>query len=247
VEVDSATRTLPPGVLVTGPCDAANQSLENTPGWVGGECVNTLADLAEYLKCCLAVIRGVTSDFPFKGKVGAYQIDASGVPADGVELVALRVAQTANANVHRWLDHHAASLPGRPRQAIVSDWGQGEMQLSALLQWVSINSENNGSSGGTQAPAPTSSIRQPLEDSPIHDGQLMLSCAEIARRFDVPLEVLRSRLRRWQSKNQAGWKEVANPRPREPRYLYRLSAVMPIIRDVSATVQTPGEKNSNHG
>jgi hypothetical protein len=233
--------------MVTGPCDAVNQSLQNTPGWVGGECVNTLAELAEYLKCYLAVIRGVTSSFPFKGKVGAYQIDTSGVPAGGGALVALRVAQTANSNVHRWLDHHAADLPGRPRQVAVNSYEQGELQLSALLQWVSINSENNGSSGGTLAPGPTSPIRQPLEDSPVHDGQLMLSCADIARRFDVPLEVLRSRLRRWQSENQADWKEVANRRPREPRYLYRLSAVMPIIRDIVATVQPPGEKNSDHG
>jgi hypothetical protein len=136
VEVDSAARTLPPGVIVTGPSDAANQSLQNTPGWVGGECVNTFADLADYLKCYLAVIRGLTSPFPFNGKVGAYQIDTSGVPADARPSMALGVAQAAISNAHRWLDHHAADLPGRPRQIDVTSWQQGERQLSEFLRWL---------------------------------------------------------------------------------------------------------------
>lgn len=57
----------------------------------------------------------------------------------------------------------------------------------------------------------------------------LLSAADLAERFGVNSEALRKRLDRWRLTNHAGFEEVSNPGPREPRFIYRLSAVTPIV------------------
>jgi hypothetical protein len=65
------------------------------------------------------------------------------------------------------------------------------------------------------------------------DGQATLSSGDLAQRYGVPKEALRSRLNRWRGKNPAGagadWHEVTDRRPRAEKYLYRVEAVWPII------------------
>lgn len=59
---------------------------------------------------------------------------------------------------------------------------------------------------------------------------------DIADRFGVPYDALRARLTRWRKKHAAGWMEVpAGERgPNDPRALYQLSAVKPVIADLKA-------------
>jgi len=64
------------------------------------------------------------------------------------------------------------------------------------------------------------------------EEQAWLSAPDIASQYEVSLEVLRGRLRRWRRRNQRGWKTVEDRSPRESRYLYRLSDVMPIINEI---------------
>jgi hypothetical protein len=71
----------------------------------------------------------------------------------------------------------------------------------------------------------------------------MLSCAELARHFGVDPETLRFRLLRWQRTSDEGWIEVANRKPREPRYRYRVSAVMPIVESLRANGERTAKTN----
>lgn len=45
---------------------------------------------------------------------------------------------------------------------------------------------------------------------------------------------LEKRLFRFRKRNPEGWHEVCDPRPREARYLYRLSAVAPLVRELAS-------------
>lgn len=58
----------------------------------------------------------------------------------------------------------------------------------------------------------------------------------LAERYGIDPERLRKRLDRWRKSNLdvAGWREVEDRRPREPKYLYRESAVKPILDELQA-------------
>lgn len=46
-------------------------------------------------------------------------------------------------------------------------------------------------------------------------------------------EALRKRLEKWRNENKnGGWIEVADPKPRQPRYLYPLRTVWPIVAEM---------------
>jgi hypothetical protein len=61
----------------------------------------------------------------------------------------------------------------------------------------------------------------------------MLTHVDFAKRYGIPQEVARKRLARWRKANPGGnWTEVEYPKPREPRYLYRLSAVRHLFEAV---------------
>ncbi|NUQ63992.1 MAG: hypothetical protein HUU20_16065 [Pirellulales bacterium] len=70
---------------------------------------------------------------------------------------------------------------------------------------------------------------EPTDDLP---PDAMLSPATLAAKFDVPLQALQGRLKRWREKHADGWQEVTNRKPREPQYLYRLEAVRPVIEEM---------------
>lgn len=69
----------------------------------------------------------------------------------------------------------------------------------------------------------------PKRIAPLYEG--WFTDAQIADIYDVPLQALRARLkrRRERSWDSGDWKEIQNPTKNEPRYLFRLSAV---LRDV---------------
>jgi hypothetical protein len=72
------------------------------------------------------------------------------------------------------------------------------------------------------------------ESTSTEKGQEWLSCADLALRYNVDQETLRGRLRTWMKRNEKDWKEVTDCNPREPRYLYRVMAVLPIIEKLKA-------------
>jgi DNA-directed RNA polymerase subunit RPC12/RpoP len=63
----------------------------------------------------------------------------------------------------------------------------------------------------------------------------------LAEIFGVGKEALRKRLDRYRGRNMDGWKENEDRRPREPRYLYQLRAVRPIIEEFRASSQRPAK------
>jgi len=76
-----------------------------------------------------------------------------------------------------------------------------------------------------------------------HDG--WLSAREIATRFHVPREPVRKRLERFRQENLDGWAEVKDPRPREPHYRYKLSAVRHLFRQLvpdESSTERPSKK-----
>lgn len=60
---------------------------------------------------------------------------------------------------------------------------------------------------------------------------------DLAKKHGVDREALRQRLNRFRERSENGWKETDNCRPREPKYLYRSSAVMHIIEDLRASAK----------
>jgi hypothetical protein len=71
------------------------------------------------------------------------------------------------------------------------------------------------------------------------DPDTPLSPAKLADRLGIPAgdargrEALRKRLESWRKKNlDGGWIEARDPKPREPKYLYPLGKVWPLIQDL---------------
>jgi hypothetical protein len=67
------------------------------------------------------------------------------------------------------------------------------------------------------------------------DGEWM-SCSAIAARFGVNAELLRQRLSRLRERDDTSFIEVADRKVGEPQYLFRLSAVIPILQGMGAEV-----------
>ena len=70
---------------------------------------------------------------------------------------------------------------------------------------------------------------------PRGDENLYLSPADMANRYKVPRGALESRLKRWRKGHGDGWKQVTDPKPREPRYLYHVCAVWSVIQGLAKT------------
>lgn len=69
------------------------------------------------------------------------------------------------------------------------------------------------------------------------DGDSLLSPAQLAKRFALPAESLRKRLERLRARDLASFVETENA-GNEPRFLYRLRAVLPIIEKMRGTDET---------
>ena len=83
-------------------------------------------------------------------------------------------------------------------------------------------------SGAGAAPATTASAAAVNEDS-------HLSHSKLAEIFGLPMDALRTRLNRWRAKNDTGWIENPDRKPREAKYLYRVGSVRPVIDALRAT------------
>jgi hypothetical protein len=57
----------------------------------------------------------------------------------------------------------------------------------------------------------------------------LLSAADLATKYEVPLDALTKRLERWRYSHDDGYETVANRRRNEPLYLYREIAVLPVV------------------
>lgn len=80
--------------------------------------------------------------------------------------------------------------------------------------------------------------------SQARDDRLFLSAAEIATRLGLSAEAASQRLRRARNENNQGtfWEEVADPKPRQAHYLYRLGAARQLFRRVK---RVSGQKISS--
>lgn len=78
--------------------------------------------------------------------------------------------------------------------------------------------------------------------APPNDFELsaMWAPSQLAERFGLSGGALTKALQRWRGKNGDGWHEVENRKPREPKYTYRLSAVMPLINGMLAASSEQG-------
>lgn len=67
-----------------------------------------------------------------------------------------------------------------------------------------------------------------------------LSSSDLAKQYGVDAEALRKRLDRWRKTNESGWREVTDRRPREPKFLYQVAAVLAVIRELQSSGGTSG-------
>ncbi len=96
--------------------------------------------------------------------------------------------------------------------------------------------------GAKLEPAGQTTTASVSPSPPRGDENLCLSPADLANRYKVPRGALESRLKRWRKCHGDGWKQVTDPKPREPRYLYCVSAVWSVIQNLArATGETTGE------
>jgi hypothetical protein len=83
---------------------------------------------------------------------------------------------------------------------------------------------------------PTTGIVASRVESP---GDAMMGPGCLAAKYGVPQPALEKRLERWRNahpqESGKGWIEAPDRGPRQPKYLYRVSAVLPIIEDLKAS------------
>ncbi len=84
------------------------------------------------------------------------------------------------------------------------------------------------------------SAEHPLPGSRETSTTGMYSAPDLAKKHCVNREALDQRLRRWRSSNPDcnGWVEVADPKSREPKYLYEEAEILGIISDLRTKTQT---------
>lgn len=85
----------------------------------------------------------------------------------------------------------------------------------------------------------------PGGEKPKIDPDSYLSPARLAGLTDVPQSRLESRLRRWREKNDDGWVEDRDHKPKEAQYLYRMQSVRHLLVDyLKTTSERPAKKNT---
>lgn len=68
------------------------------------------------------------------------------------------------------------------------------------------------------------------------DDESYMTSVQVAVRLGSRHDPVRKRLDRWRAANGgADWHEVANAKSKEPRYLYRIRAIRPILNDLIAS------------
>ncbi len=108
------------------------------------------------------------------------------------------------------------------------DWSAAD----ALATWQ--NSRNDNVSQETTQQPDKGGEGTGNEEPPQGITGAKMSPRELANKHDIDNEALRKRLDRWRYDHDTGYVEVSNPTPREPKYLYDESAVMPVIDAMKA-------------
>ena len=147
--------------------------------------------------------------------------------SDGAWL-SMMFSQLSGEGFVRWRSDYA--IIHKPFAASVALWKK-------LIPTLSPDKSQSDEVSGPQRPEtdlPESSDVQP---------DAMLSCADLAATFRVHQERLRKRLERLRGKSDDGWREVQNRGPKDPKYLYRVGAVLSIIGELTSSVERPPEKN----
>jgi hypothetical protein len=99
---------------------------------------------------------------------------------------------------------------------------------------------------GTQSDLPPSESANAPHQTLGRDDPAMHTVRALAAMFGVRnVEILRKRLERWRHNHPPGdgWIEVSDPKPREPKYLYRLGVVSNIVEAAKAS-KSSGETSS---
>ena len=91
----------------------------------------------------------------------------------------------------------------------------------------------------TAGPLPQAAGTAKDQSTLVDDPDIPLSPAKLADRLGIPpddrkaREALRKRLESWRKANlDGGWIGVEDPKPREPKYLYSVGKVWPLIEDL---------------
>jgi hypothetical protein len=89
------------------------------------------------------------------------------------------------------------------------------------------------------SPLPAEKRSRPADPTAPPHGNSRLGHTEIATTYGLPPEALRKRLERFRFAHSEGWQEVPDTErgPRDPRYLYVLSAVMPVVNEMLAELR----------
>ncbi len=74
--------------------------------------------------------------------------------------------------------------------------------------------------------------------SPLDDDGWYAS-SRIANAYDISADALRKRLQRFRHGNMDGWKDNDDRRRNEPKHLYQLKAVMPVVNALRASARRP--------
>jgi len=82
--------------------------------------------------------------------------------------------------------------------------------------------------------AEAQSDRTPLELLEAMPDETRMTCVDLAKELRLKPEPLRSRLKRWRKDNFEGWHEINEPKARQSKYLYEVSAVRHVLRDALA-------------
>lgn len=126
--------------------------------------------------------------------------------------------------------------PARPDYLVklsdLADWAQRAREYLDKLAALAVVRGGGG----------TPETRRDVPREPAITDESYLSPARLAESFGTPADALRKRLDRWRLMNDKGWKEVSNPGPREPRYLYRVGSIRPIIQELKASSERPARK-----
>jgi hypothetical protein len=128
---------------------------------------------------------------------------------------------------------HVRRNPVKPEISIITKRIDTRRLGVAINQSVMGRGQIIPVSGPRLSTTPSPNVSEDTEPDP------MLSAADLANHYHLAPEPLRKTLDRWRAKNADGWSEVTDRKPREPRYLYRVSAVRSVIEKLQR--QTSGE------
>jgi hypothetical protein len=148
----------------------------------------------------------------------------------------------------RWSDTEDA-LERSVARCWVADWSKlnrGVDLALAVAERKGLHATPTAiaSSPGATAVVPRSGNREQHDARTLTEEELggFASPSDLAGRFGVNAENLRKRLGRWRLKHEADCIDDPSRKSRQPRYLYRLGAVLPVIQSMKASGETSGER-----